>query len=187
MVLRGPGRGVMTYHTTGVSQSGSVRLGCSQKDSLRPCRVRRKPVLHYRTRLSAHATIRGGPGQPGERHTQCVRSPGPVPSSCAAVTTAVHVCGSKCVRGYVSCREFYRSEYRKPGRSNARLCRALHECAVLYSGASASLFGRSKQPRAWRRRSDARCERRPMNSLASVRRQTNPCCSSSIRFSRGEA
>jgi hypothetical protein len=86
MVLRGPGRGVMTYHTTGVTQSGSVRLGCSQKDSLRPCRVRRKPVLHYRTRLSAHATIRGGPGRPGERHTQCVRSPGPVPSRCGGVT-----------------------------------------------------------------------------------------------------
>jgi hypothetical protein len=114
MVLRGPGRGVMTYHTTGVSQSGSVRLGCSQKDSLRPCRVRRKPVLHYRTRLSAHATIRGGPGQPGERHTQCVRSPGPVPSSCAAGTTANQIQSSREGRNSLPSRQAFGSFRRWP-------------------------------------------------------------------------
>jgi hypothetical protein len=40
--------------------------------------------------------FRGGPGQPGERHTQ--RSPGPVPSLCG-VATAKQVCGSKRVGG----------------------------------------------------------------------------------------
>jgi hypothetical protein len=63
----------------------------------------------------AHASQRGSQTifragvrrQPGERHTQCVRSPGPVPSRCGGAT-AKQVCGSKRVGGVdVSC-VFYR-------------------------------------------------------------------------------
>ena len=40
--------------------------------------------------------------------------------------------------------EYSKSELHKPERSNARLCRALHVCAVLFSGGFARPFGRQK-------------------------------------------
>jgi hypothetical protein len=90
-------------------------------------------------------------------------------------------------RGYVSCSQRTRGRYRKRGRLNARLCRALHVCAAVGSGRTAGSNGPAKPLNISRLRSAVLCGQRLMKSPASVRRQTNQCSCSSIRFSRGDA
>ncbi len=58
-------------------------------------------------------------------------------------------------------------------KSSARLCRAMHDCAVLYSAGCANRLGRSKQPRNWQQSSAAQFAPPLMKSLASVSRQPN--------------
>jgi hypothetical protein len=116
--------------------------------------------------------ICGGPGQPGERHTQCVRSPGPVPSRCGGAT-AKQVCGSKRVGGVdVSCVLCTRGISLRRGKPSAGYGRALSKSAVLLNSALfARCCGPSRRPLTSQRLREPMSAQRGAGCQASMSRR----------------
>lgn len=81
--------------------------------------------------------------------------------------------------GGSSCSLCTRPAQARPRRSNARLFRAMHDCAVQFSAVSARRYGRSKPLNSLRRRSDAASGLRLTRFRASASHQRGPSLSSS--------
>ena len=86
-------------------------------------------------------------------------------------------------RGASSCVQTMRNGSRKHAGSNARSCRALHDCADLISDRSANTFGRRKPLSSLPLRSAVRFGLRPTKSRASASRPSNHSISCAGSFS----
>jgi hypothetical protein len=92
-----------------------------------------------------------------------------------AASSVVSLGGSSCVL-------CMRSASRKRRKSNARSCKAMHDCAVVNSASIARSYGRSKRLSILRLQLDAASELPPTSFQASARHLTNQCSSSSTRY-----
>lgn len=89
--------------------------------------------------------------------------------------------------GVRACTEHYSDGSQKPGKSSARSCRAMHDCAVHRSDEPAKGFGRTKRPRSSRLALAVQYEQPHTSSPASASHPADRSRPSSPRSAAGHS